>query len=210
MKFIKIEHALFDSGLLILEAKDPLFKLNKREKEKAGQDMLLKKMYPEENTERSYLESGKPYFLNKSSELSLSHCENAIACQVSENIPCGVDVQHYKPKITRLADKYLNTEELNWVKQIQDEQEKIKTLTAMWSCKEALYKMYGKGFIDYINLFTLHPFTAENGTISADADLGDGIKRYHFQAEFTETFVWVFHTLSPTLLPDEYATRKSI
>lgn len=207
MKFIKIEHALFDSGLLIIEAEDALFKLNKREKEKAGQDILLKKMYPEENTERGYHESGKPYFLTKNSDLSLSHCENVIACQVSDKITCGVDVQLYKAKITRISDKYLNTEELNWVKQIQDEQVKIKTLTAIWSCKEALYKMFGKGFIDYVNLFTLHPFTAVTGTIKADADLGDGIRRYHFHAEFTETFVWVFHTLSPTLFPDEHATR---
>jgi phosphopantetheinyl transferase len=178
---------------------------SKKEIENAGKQVLINHIFPDEINTWSYEESGKPYFDHRTEALSFSHSGDVFACQISNKIACGIDVQHYREKITRVAEKYLNEKELEFVSSIP-EIDQIKILTAMWSCKEALYKMYGKGFIDYINRFTIQPFKPISGIVVATADFGNGWQDYHFHIEFTDTFVLAFHTLSP-LLPANDSKR---
>ena len=173
--------------------------------EHAGKQALIGHIFLDGENTWSYAESGKPYFDHRPEALSFSHSGDVFACQISNKITCGIDVQHYREKITRVAEKYLNEKELQFVSTVT-EMDQIKTLTAMWSCKEALYKMYGKGFIDYINLFVVHPFQPVSGMITATADFGNGWQDYYFHIEFTDTFVLAFHVLSP-LLPTNDSKR---
>lgn len=176
--------------------------LSKKEREDAGKENLIRHIFPDSFSSWDYEESGKPFFRNRSENLSFSHSENVYACQISAKMTCGIDIQHYRDKILRVPEKFLNANELNFIRQVTDEN-KVKTLTAMWSCKEALYKMHGKGFIDYVNLFTIHPFEPVSGVLQATADLGEGYKTYYLCVEFTDAFVLAFHTLSPLLPANE-------
>lgn len=173
------------------------FGSSKKEREKVGQMALIQHLFGSPEP-WEYEDSGKPYFLHRNQQVSFSHSDNVYACQVADDMLCGIDVQHYREKITRVAEKFLNNNELAFVADVP-EPDRIKTLTAMWSCKEALYKMHGAGFIDYVNLFTVHPLTPSTGIVQATADLGSGNQTYSFWVEFTDTYVLAFHTLSATL-----------
>jgi len=197
LEFSKKEHADCSVGILVDAPFDKDFGGSKKDREKAGQAELIRQLLPGSDACWDYAESGKPYFTNRHENLSFTHSENVYACQISNHIACGIDVQHYREKIFRVAEKFLNVVELQFVATVPQEK-KLKTLTAMWSCKEALYKMYGAGFIDYLNLFTIHPFEPVSGIIRATADFGDGNKLYHLRVEFTDTFVLAFHTISIT------------
>lgn len=198
MSFSQIQSVDFRVGIWV---DSPVLKdagTSKKDREKAGQLQLINNLFPNDEPLWGYEESGKPYFINRAENLSFSHSENVYACQVSEKIACGIDVQHYREKILRVPEKFLNQTELDFVNQTSTDK-KLKVLTAMWSCKETLYKMHGQGFIDYLNLFTIHPFEPVSGMLSATADLGNGNKTYHIHVEFTDTFVLAFHTLLPLL-----------
>lgn len=197
MKFRVIEDKDYRVGVLVEEGVEPSFGPGKKERERVGQQTLIRHLLG--NLEPwEYEESGKPYFVNRSDRLSFTHSENVYACQIAAEMACGIDVQHYRDKISRVTEKFLNPVELDFVATVAPEQ-RIKTLTAMWSCKEALYKMHGAGFIDYINRFTIHPFRPVSGIVEATADLGAGNQTYLFRVEFTDAFVLAFHTLSATL-----------
>lgn len=179
------------------EGAESPFGPGKKERERAGQEALIRHLLGHAEP-WAYEESGRPFFTNRGEHVSFTHSENVYACQIAPVMACGIDVQHYRDKIVRVAEKFLNSEELAFVDAV-DPELRIRTLTAMWSCKEALYKMYGVGFIDYINRFTVHPFVPVSGILQATADFGPGSQNYSFRVEFTDTFVLAFHTLSPTL-----------
>lgn len=198
MGFRQIIGNNFKVGIWVESAISKDVDTSKKEREKNGQTQLINNIFPNETNVWDYEESGKPYFTNRPEKLSFSHSENVFVCQISETMECGIDVQHYREKILRVPEKFLNQVELDFVNNIENEK-KLKVLTAMWSCKETLYKVYGKGFIDYLNLFTIHPFELVSGSLTATADLGDGNKTYLIHVEFTDTFVLAFRTLSPLL-----------
>lgn len=201
MKFSTATHTDCKVGILVDEPYDKAFGPSKKEREKAGQLLLVDRLLGT-GAVWEYAESGKPFFVGRNESLSFSHSENVYACQVSGHITCGIDVQHYRDKILRVAGKFLNPAELAFTAGITGDRA-VRTLTAMWSCKEALFKMNGEAFIDYTHRFTVHPFEPVSGILSATADLGNGDRTYHFRVEFTDTFVLAFHTLSPTLPPND-------
>ncbi len=202
MNFIELNHSSYRVGLHVGTINNSAQRAGKIQREKSGEKELLKLMLPPLGKNWEYLPSGKPFFPNSTTDLSLSHSENLTVCQLSDSIKCGIDIQHFREKIIRVKDKFLNEKELNFVQEI-NEGEQVKMLTAMWSCKEVLFKMYGTGFIDYINLFTIHPFVAPDGIIKATADLGDGFREYYFRLFLTTSFALVFHHGFPNLEPDD-------
>lgn len=195
MQYREIHTDNFRVGVLTLAENFGNKLSGKKERERKGQKVLMAEVFPQEDIRWTYEESGKPYFTERTENLSFSHSENVFVCQIGQSFSCGIDVQHYREKIYRVADKFLGEEELSFVASVP-ETEKVRALTAMWCCKESLYKMYGKGFIDYLNLFHVQPFSVgENGIIRAIADLGNGNKEYLFYTEFTDEYVLAFHTL---------------
>ena len=89
-------------------------------------------------------ESNKPILSNGKFHFSISHCGDFAAAIISENESAGIDVELITPKIERIKNKFLSPRELNL---LPDANSKI--LTASWSCKEAVYKWYGKGGVDF-------------------------------------------------------------
>ena len=81
---------------------------------------------------------GKPHFKNSSSQLSISHSHDMVAVSIHEKEACGIDIQLISDKIIRIKQKFLNTKEQSVTNN------SVEELTIYWSCKEALFKVYGK------------------------------------------------------------------
>ncbi len=81
-------------------------------------------------------ELGRPYLKESSLHVSLSHNEN-MATVMFSTMPCGIDVELFREKITRIQKKFLTEDE---AKKYSDD---IKALTLIWSSKESIYKMLG-------------------------------------------------------------------
>ena len=89
-------------------------------------------------------ESNKPSLKDESFHFSISHCSNYAAAIISENCSAGIDIELITPKIELIKNKFLSEEELRLAGTVS-----INILTVLWSCKEAVYKWYGKGGIDF-------------------------------------------------------------
>lgn len=85
---------------------------------------------------------GAPFIKGIDKRISLSHSFPKVVLAVSDNV-CGVDVEEVKPKVLRIASKFLNPFEIE-----QTENTSTKT-TLFWSAKETIFKIYQKGAVDF-------------------------------------------------------------
>ena len=95
----------------------------------------------------------KPYLENEAYHFSISHCGDFAAAIVSKTKRVGVDIEIPTEKIIRIAHKFLHPSERliidNW------NGDKKELLTLFWSSKEAMFKWWGKGNIDFSEMLRL-------------------------------------------------------
>ena len=89
----------------------------------------------------------KPFLIDEAYHFSISHCGDYAAAIVSKQNRVGVDIEIPQEKILRIRQKYLSVNEIEMLQQMP--QDLIHLLTMAWSIKEALFKWYGAGKIDF-------------------------------------------------------------
>ena len=86
----------------------------------------------------------KPYLPGEEYHFSISHCGDYAAAIVSKNSRVGVDIEIPVDKIERIRDKFLSPEEQALLLNGD-----LNQLTVLWSAKEAVFKWYGAGKVDF-------------------------------------------------------------
>lgn len=89
-----------------------------------------------------YDEYGAPQVDLSDTYISISHSKGEVAVLISDT-PCAVDIEHVDRNFRKVSGRYLSEEESTIAEQ--------KDLFAeMWCAKEALYKYYRKGGLDFV------------------------------------------------------------
>jgi phosphopantetheinyl transferase len=103
----------------------------------------------------------KPFVADESFHFSISHCGQWAAALVSRSQRVGIDVEESTPRVRKIMTKFLHSDELSLLRNFLPEPEQTDsmdiapgrsfedTITALWSAKEAIYKWYGLGGIDF-------------------------------------------------------------
>ena len=130
----------------------------KRRQHLAGR-YLLSHLFPDFPVEEILIaDTRQPFLADEQYHFSISHCGSYAAAIVSRSSRVGVDIEMITPRIERVADKFLNEGEIHffnedyalfleqWGLRGRIEQE-FQTL--IWSAKEALFKWYGRGELDF-------------------------------------------------------------
>jgi phosphopantetheinyl transferase len=114
----------------------------------------------------------KPFLEDEAYHFSISHCGDFAAAIVSKTKRVGVDIEEVRQTVGKVQHKFVSENELdvrNWElgvgnlesgnAQMADIKSPIinsqflspdlQLLTLMWSCKEAVYKWYGWGEVDF-------------------------------------------------------------
>ena len=122
-----------------------------------------------ENEDIIYNNQKKPYFKNSNSNLSISHSNERVAIYIHQDKNVGIDLQFISDKIFRIKEKFLNAEELDQISM------EVNELTAYWSIKEALFKIYGKNDAFLKANFQVKDlqFNGENGTAKGIISVND-------------------------------------
>lgn len=118
----------------------------------------------------------KPYLPDDAFHFSISHCGNYAAAIVSTSQRIGIDIEIPTPKVARIRHKFLHAVEWEGVEgsanydQNSQDKEITNRLTLLWSAKEAVFKWYGNGEVDFsehIRLQTTSLHASGNGIIQA-------------------------------------------
>ena len=95
----------------------------------------------------------KPFLAGQAYRFSISHAEDYAAAIVSTTHHTGIDVEVASQKIHAVRHKFLSDHDagilFNNEENPTDLQGNMLTLTLAWSAKEAIYKWYGKGELDF-------------------------------------------------------------
>jgi 4'-phosphopantetheinyl transferase len=146
----------------------------KRRQHLAGR-YLLSFLFPDFPVEEIRIaDTRQPFLEGERYHFSISHCGAFAAAIVSRTYRVGVDIELVTPRITRVAEKFLSEGEMTffnddytlfleqWGLRGRVEQE---FLTLIWSAKEALFKWYGLGELDFKRHMQL------TGSIRIDGDV---------------------------------------
>ncbi len=142
-------------------------------------------------------ENGKPYIIdyqenndknNSNIHISLSHSYPFVGALVSRLGACGVDIEQPKEKILRVAPRVFSEKELVFL------EKDLEKSTVFWCAKEVLYKIYGKGEVNFKeNLFVFpyenHTENENNLKIAAEIKMPDFYQKYILDVSFLEDFV---------------------
>jgi phosphopantetheine--protein transferase-like protein len=116
----------------------------------------------------------QPFLASEKYHFSISHCGEYAAAIVSGNSRVGVDIEAITPRIEMVARKFLTEDEAHYFNEeyaLFLEQWGLRGrvhqefLTMIWSAKEAIFKWYGRGELD----FKRHMHLEGNITMDGDA-----------------------------------------
>ncbi|HSC52683.1 MAG TPA: 4'-phosphopantetheinyl transferase superfamily protein [Phnomibacter sp.] len=90
----------------------------------------------------------KPYLPQESHHFSISHCGNYAAAIVSTRQRVGIDIEQPSERVLKIAPKFLHEQEVALLQPFAGS-ELVKRATLLWCAKEAMYKWYSLGEIDF-------------------------------------------------------------
>lgn len=109
-----------------------------------------------------YDQNGKPFLINRSEHISLSHSKNLVGLVFDKTQSTGIDVQYKTSKILKIMDRFVNKDELEFIN--KDYSNLLDYLHYIWCCKEAIFKVYGTqlAFKDQIFIQSFNPAKDKN------------------------------------------------
>lgn len=139
----------------------------------------------------------KPFLPNEQYHFSISHCGNFAAAIVSKTERVGIDVELLTPRVEKIKHKFLHPAELQMVDHANID--RIQLLTLLWSAKEAMFKWWARGDVDFSEMLRIWQMPNElQGKINAsfqknEIDIALPLD-YRLMNELT--LCWVNHTYS--------------
>ncbi|MEO6610541.1 MAG: 4'-phosphopantetheinyl transferase superfamily protein [Chitinophagaceae bacterium] len=134
----------------------------------------------------------KPYIPGDEYHFSISHCGDYAAAIVSRDQRVGIDIEIPVEKIGRIMHKYLSAEEqgtFNLIPGPAGFAGKYEQPTLLWSAKEAVFKWYGDGGVDFRKDIRLLDNTA--GTIRCFFEKNNSALSINYQHFDGLVLAWV-------------------
>ena len=140
---------------------------------------LLQELFPGFPLESiQIMDSRKPILACNSLHFSISHCGDYVAAIVSEQEAVGIDIEEMKDKIEKVSHKFLSPAERAFIDPLHE----LAHKTICWSAKEAVFKWYGLGKVDFKENIQLAPFPYQMyGYITCNFNKVDKIARLSLQ-----------------------------
>lgn len=109
----------------------------------------------------------KPYLEDEAFHFSISHCSDYAAAIVSSTKRVGVDIEVPTEKVQKIMHKFLHEEEQRWFnndlppKEQTINEKNVEKLTLLWNAKEAVFKWWSYGNVDFSEMIRLQPFALQ-------------------------------------------------
>lgn len=104
----------------------------------------------------------KPLLVNYPFDVSISHAPQYAVAFVHQSQKVGIDIEQIRPKLFKIAPKFLSAEELLFC------QNDLEKMTILWAGKEAVYKWYSLKLLTLNRDIIFDDFEPQNkGSIQA-------------------------------------------
>lgn len=117
-------------------------------------------------------EHDKPFLLDYSYHISISHSYPYAAAILHKKLPVGIDIEKPVEKLGRIAHRFLNENEFI------DCDGDLKKLCVYWSGKESIFKLNGKTGLSFKKDIRIAPFELhKRDVIKSEFVVGNGTAR---------------------------------
>jgi len=128
---------------------------------------LLKSLNPDfPVADIKIISSGKPYLENDNYQFSISHAGDFAAVIISEKFKVGIDMEMPGEKIEKIKTKFTGDKEISLFS--NTDFSLGQKLTAIWSMKEAMFKWYGLGLVDFRENLLIEALHQQDDVFIAD------------------------------------------
>ena len=150
---------------------------------------LIEKLLHEKVT-YTYNEHGKPLFIGRNEEISISHSLNYSAVIVSNNNnKVGIDIEEPSQRIFKISERFLSPEEHEIV---EKQENKMIWLYIIWCAKEALYKL-SEISLDFKEHISIENFIFScSGSFHAHINHPQKKEKHFLHYKITEKYVLVW------------------
>ena len=153
--------------------------------------MLRKLLNTDQFIEIGADEKGKPFLKNFSHKISISHSHNMAAVMLSKRYEVGIDIEHIHPKVEKISKKFLSDKELVNIDPFYN----IDHLMLCWCAKEAIFKWYAKGEVDFRQHLHLRNYDYRisgrmEGMILKDDCIAELVVHYEKMDQYMLAYVW--------------------
>lgn len=173
-----------------LESLEPLAKLNKKEQlsfesiinENRAKQWLVSRIVLNEisgSDELSviYENNGRPLVNDGIHHVSISHTSRFVAVILSRYFKVGIDIEGIHPRILKIRPKFVSSDENLF---LENTDELTESLILIWSAKEALFKMDGRGNMDFRKNISVKPFV-----LQSDGEIFGTISKHDISLDFS-------------------------
>lgn len=109
----------------------------------------------------------KPFLPKEQYHFSISHSGDYAAAIVSSTQRVGIDAEMVTDRVYRIKHKFLHQEELASINHLSGT-DLIEQLTILWGVKEAMFKWWGRGDVDFSEVMRTQYFKlSPTGIINA-------------------------------------------
>lgn len=131
---------------------------HKRKQHLAGRYLLSFMADDFPYSEIAIADSRKPYLKNEKYHFSISHCGDYAAAIISKTKRVGIDIETYGHKVIKIQHKFLNEREQTFVNDYDRKLLLLPLYTTLWCAKEAIYKWFSFGKVNFRENILLDPF----------------------------------------------------
>jgi 4'-phosphopantetheinyl transferase len=132
-------------------------------------------------------EFGKPFLEKYPHHISLSHSFPYVTAQIDHENPVGIDLEQPREKLLIIAPRILSPTEL------KDAGDNVIKHCVLWSAKEAMFKIHGRGGLHFHNQLNVEPFLLqEEGTLNGIISENGNKIKVKLGYEVTPDFVLVY------------------
>lgn len=129
--------------------------------------------------------TGKPFLIENSSEISISHCLPWVGVVLHPAKPVGIDIERPQEKLEKVAPRVFSESEIHFSKNNLD------LITKIWCTKEVLYKIYAQGGNTFKTDFLVENFKEDDVFFQASIVMHNFQKDYKIHTFTLENDVWV-------------------
>lgn len=138
----------------------------------------------------------KPFLPDAQYHFSISHCGDYAAAIVSKESRVGIDVEIPVEKIEKIIYKFLSAKELDLFNLVPGAGkvtgvDNFNEVTTLWSAKEAVFKWYGNGGVDFRKQIQLFSRKEEAKTIDCFFSKSESELTVHYKQFDGLVLAWV-------------------
>lgn len=168
--------------------RSPASHLGKQKQQLATRFLLqeLKSDFPLEAIQLQ--QGGKPFLPDHQLSFNVTHTSRFAAAIISEVYAVGIDAEKIDERVLKIQHKFLHQDEKAYVDQIEGYQ-KVEVLTKYWTIKEAVYKWWGRGGVDFSNDIRIVSADQAHQRLIVDFNKEGGIKLLVDSFQLTDHWV---------------------